>query len=66
MSTPPASDILVYQKLTAMADELEQLAVEGATLVGEAALITAAATVRGMANAVYEHIMAQGDGRLDS
>jgi flavin-dependent dehydrogenase len=66
MSTSPASDIQVYQKLTAVADELEQMAVDGATLVGEAALVTAATTVRGMANAVYEHIMAQADGRLDS
>ena len=66
MSTPPVSDIQVYQKLTAVADELEQMAVDGATLVGETALITAAATVRGMANAVYEHIMNEAEGQLDS
>ena len=66
MSMPPVSDILVYQKLTAVADELEQLAVDGASLVGETALVTAAATVRGMANAVYEHIMSSADGVLDS
>jgi hypothetical protein len=66
MSQPPTSDILVYQKLTAAADEFEQMAVDGATLVGEAALLTAAQTVRGMASAVYEHIMNEADGRLDS
>ena len=66
MSTPPVSDIEVYQRLSAMADELDQLAADGATLVGEAALVTAAATVRGMANAVYEHVMAESSGVLDS
>ena len=64
MSTPTVSDIQVYQKLTATADELEQLAAEGAGLVGEAALLTAATTVRGMANAVYEHIMSEAEGQL--
>jgi hypothetical protein len=51
------SDIAVYQKLTAIADELDQMAADGATLVGNAALTTAARTVRGMATAVYGHIM---------
>ncbi|HEY2749866.1 hypothetical protein [Phenylobacterium sp.] len=60
------SDIAVYQKLTAIADELDQLAGEGATLVGEAALLTAARTVRGMASAVYQHIMSDNDESLDS
>ena len=41
------SDIAVYQKLSAIADELDQMASEGATLVGGAALSTAARTVRG-------------------
>jgi hypothetical protein len=58
------SDIAVYQKLTELADELEGMAAEGATLVGEAALGTAARTVRGMATAVYQHIMS--DEKLDS
>jgi hypothetical protein len=58
------SDIAVYQKLTELADELDELAAQGATLVGEAALLTAARNVRGMATAVYKHIMA--DQRLDS
>ncbi|HEY2753764.1 hypothetical protein [Phenylobacterium sp.] len=60
------SDIAIYQKLTAIADELDQLAGEGASLVGEAALLTAARTVRGMAGAVYKHIMNDTDESLDS
>jgi hypothetical protein len=55
------SDIAVYQKLTAIADELDQMAAEGATLVGNAALTTASRTVRGMASAVYGHIMDNSD-----
>jgi hypothetical protein len=60
------SDIAVYQKLTEVADELDQLAAEGASLVGGVALETAAKTVRGMASAVYQHIMNDRDGALDS
>jgi hypothetical protein len=60
------SDIAVYQKLTELADELDQLASQGATLVGEVALNTAAKTVRGMASAVYKHIMSASDETMDS
>lgn len=60
------SDIAVYQKLTELADELDEMAAKGATLVGEAALLTAARTVRGMASAVYKHIMSDRDQALDS
>jgi hypothetical protein len=60
------TDIAVYQKLTEIADELDDMGAQGATLVGEAALLTAARTVRGMAAAVYKHIMAEADQRLDS
>jgi flavin-dependent dehydrogenase len=42
------------------------MAAEGASLIGDAALTTAALTVRGMATAVYEHIMADSGGALDS
>jgi hypothetical protein len=59
------SDIAVYQKLTELADELDDMAAEGASLVGEAALSTAARTVRGMATAVYQHIMSDREP-LDS
>jgi hypothetical protein len=56
-----ASDIEVYQKLSEIADDLEVMAARGATLVGEAALTTAARTVRGMASAVYQRFMADRD-----
>jgi hypothetical protein len=59
------SDIAVYQKLTELADELDEMIAQGAGLVGEAALQTAARTLRGMANAVYQHIMADRE-TLDS
>ena len=60
------TDITVYQKLTEVADELEEMAAQGASMVGGVALETAAKTVRGMASAVYQHIMADRDGALDS
>ncbi|HXA38788.1 MAG TPA: hypothetical protein VNW53_07310 [Phenylobacterium sp.] len=60
------SDIAVYQKLTELADELDDMAARGATLVGEAALTTASRNVRGMALAVYKHIMGDRQGALDS
>ncbi len=60
------SDIAVYQKLSEIADELDELAAQGASFVGEAALLTAAKTVRGMAKAVYKRIMSDQDERLDS
>jgi hypothetical protein len=61
-----ASDIAVYQKLTEIADELDEMAAQGASLVGDAALNTASRNVRGMATAVYKHIMADSDQKLDS
>jgi len=60
------SDIAVYQKLTEVADELDEMAARGASLVGGAALLTAARTVRGMATAVYQRIMSDRDEALDS
>jgi hypothetical protein len=61
-----ASDIAVYQKLTEMAEALDRMAADGATLVGEAALLTAARTLHGMASAVYQRIMADRDEGLNS
>lgn len=55
------TDIAVYQKLMEMADDLDQMLAEGTTLVGEVALTTASKTVRGMATAVYQRIMADRD-----
>jgi hypothetical protein len=60
------SDIAVYQKLTELADELDDMAAQGASLVGNAALTTASHNVRGMALAVYRHIMADREHVLDS
>ena len=60
------NDIAVYQKLTEIADELDAMAAQGATLVGDAALSTAARTVRGMATVVYQHIMADRPETLES
>jgi len=45
----------VYLKLAAVAQELMALADEAATMVGEAALRTAAGTLAGTAKAVYDH-----------
>lgn len=59
------TDIEVYQKLTEMADELDEMAVRGPSLVGNAAVTTASRNLRGMATAVYRHIMADHD-KLDS
>jgi hypothetical protein len=47
----------VYLKLAAVAEELMQLSEQAETLVGEAALRTAAGTLAGTAKAVYDHIM---------
>jgi hypothetical protein len=66
MAMAPVTDIAVYQKLTEVADELDQMVSEGPTLVGDAALNTAARTVRGMASAVYQHIMSTSDEPQDS
>jgi GrpB-like predicted nucleotidyltransferase (UPF0157 family) len=60
------SDIVVYQKLTEVADELDELVLQGVTHVGNAALTTASRNVRGMATAVYQHIMNDREGALDS
>jgi hypothetical protein len=59
------SDIAVYQKLTEVADELDEMAAQGASLVGGVALETAAKTVRGMASAVYKHIMSDRDEAVE-
>lgn len=63
---PAVSDIAVYQKLVEIADELDDLAAQGATLVGDAALTTTSRNVRGVAMAVYQHIMNDRDQPLNS
>jgi hypothetical protein len=47
----------VYLKLAAVAEELMRLSREAESLVGEAALRTAASTVEGTAKAVYDHVL---------
>lgn len=61
-----APDIAVYQKLTELADELDEMAARGASLVGNAALTTASRNLRGTATAVYRHVMSDREGELDS
>lgn len=56
-----ASDLDVYRQLAAAADTFEAMAAD-ASLVGGTALKTAAVTVRGMAQAVYEHAMSEENG----
>lgn len=57
----PASDLEIYQRLTAVADEFEGLAKRGVSLVGGAALNTACRSLRGMAAAIYEHSLAASE-----
>ena len=47
----------VYLKLAAVAEELMRLSEDAESLVGEAALRTAAGTLAGTAKAVYEHAL---------
>jgi hypothetical protein len=47
----------VYLKLAAVAEELYKLAEEAETMIGEAALRTAAGTIAGTAKAVYDHVL---------
>ncbi|MFZ5719146.1 MAG: hypothetical protein ACOY5Y_06725 [Pseudomonadota bacterium] len=47
----------VYLKLAAMAEELLALSESAESLVGEAALRTAASSLAGTAKAVYEHAL---------
>jgi hypothetical protein len=51
----PLNDLEVFRRLVAIADELDHMAAQGVSLVGGAALNTACRTLRGMAQAVYEH-----------
>lgn len=47
----------VYLKLAALAEELLKLADTAETLVGNAAMRTAASSLAGTAKAVYEHAL---------
>jgi hypothetical protein len=62
MTDPAAlSDLDVYRRLVATADALDEAAGAAASFVGKAALGTAAQTVRGMAQTVYEHCLSESD-----
>jgi hypothetical protein len=55
------TDLEVYQRFTAMVEELEALFARGPTLVGGAAISTACHTLRGMASAIYEHSLSNDE-----
>jgi hypothetical protein len=57
----PLSDLDVYQRLVAMADELQAMRAQGVSLLAGAALETASRSLSGMAQAVYEHSLAGAD-----
>jgi hypothetical protein len=61
MDSNALSDLEVYRRLVAAADALDEAARAAASVVGNAALSTAAQTVRGMAQTVYEHCLSDGD-----
>ncbi|HKR88115.1 MAG TPA: hypothetical protein VJS38_08050 [Phenylobacterium sp.] len=52
------SDLEIYQRFAAMAEELDGMAKRGGSLIGGTALSTACRTLRGMAAAIYEHSLA--------
>jgi hypothetical protein len=56
-----ASDLEIYQRFVAMADELDALARRGVSLIGGTAVSTACRTLRGMATAIYEHSLASSE-----
>jgi hypothetical protein len=53
------SDLEIYQRFTVIADEFDQLAARGVSLISGTALSTACRTLRGMAAAIYEHSLSQ-------
>jgi hypothetical protein len=62
MTEGPLTDRDVYLKLSAMAEELAQLAEATETYVGNAALVSAANTLSGTARVIYEHCLGSDDG----
>jgi acetaldehyde dehydrogenase (acetylating) len=58
------TDLEIYQRLTAIADEFDQLTARGVSIVGGVALGTACRSLRGMAAAIYEHSLATDPGQL--
>ena len=59
------SDLEIYQRFTAIAEEFDQLYARSPSLIGGTALTTATRTLRGMAAAIYEHsLMVTDDDSL--
>jgi len=52
------SDLEIYQRLSAVAEEFDRLTAQGVSLIGGVALGTACRSLRGMAAAIYEHSLA--------
>jgi len=59
------SDLEIYQRLTAIVEDLEDMFQRGPTLIGGTALNTACKSLRGMASAIYEHSLSQDDTELN-
>lgn len=57
----PVSDLEIYQRFAAIAEEFDGLAKRGVSLIGGTALNTACRTLRGMAAAIYEHSLAASE-----
>jgi hypothetical protein len=53
------SDLEIYQRFTAIADEFDRVAAQGVSLIGGTALSTACRALRGLATAIYEHSLSQ-------
>jgi hypothetical protein len=57
------SDLEIYQRFNAIAEEFDRLYASSPSLIGGTALTTATRTLRGMAQAIYEHsLMVADDG----
>ena len=57
----PQTDLDVYRRLSAMAEELDRLSGETESLVSSTALDTAAMSLRGVASAIYQHCLSQDE-----
>lgn len=55
------TDLEIYQRLTAIAEELDQMAARSPSLIGGTALSTARRSLVGMADAIYEHSLTLAD-----
>jgi hypothetical protein len=53
----PMNDRDVYLKLSAIAEQLTQMAAEAESFVGQAACNSLAQSVAGTAKAIYEHLL---------